>query len=709
MVTSKRRPADVRTARLARTTTIELDALFAAMSDVVIVFDREGRCLQIAPTNPDLLYSQPEDTVGRRLHDIMPAEQADMFVAHIQTALAKWQPQTIEYPLEIQGKTLWFSAVISPMSADAVVYVARDITQRVTENQRLEQAVEERTRELAALVQTANAITSTLDLGRLMESLLDNLHSVIDYHGAGISLREGDRIRQLAVRRPPGFPTEPDVSEEDDTIGSMGEAWDRLVRGESIVVDDVLGPSPIAVAYRKSWGGDLKGTAAEYVRSLVSVPLSQRGEVTGLLSVAHSQPGYFNARHLDLLRAIADQASAAIDNVRLFAEAQSRSRELAALLEVSRAVASTLDTRTLMGVILDQLKTIIDHTGSAILTLVDGDLRIVDARARGGQEGEIGVRIPLDQPTALWRALQRGEAVIINDVRSNETMAIDYRSIMIAAGLWELPPFRAMRSWMAVPLRSKDQVSGVLTLSQVLTGYFTPEHARLARAFADQAALAIDNARLFEKAQHGAALEERQRLARELHDSVSQALYGIALGARTTRALLDRDPAEAVEPVDYISSLAKAGLAEMRALIFELRPESLENEGLVAAISKQAAAVEARHGLTVECKLGYEPQLPFPVKETLYRITQEALHNTVKHAGATTAAVALDTVDGRTIVTVEDNGAGFDPGGHFPGHLGLRSMKERVEKQGGSLVINSTPGKGTRVVAALPSGEARVG
>src|SRR5581483_1884348 len=111
-------------------------------------------------------------------------------------------------------------------------------------------------------------------------------------------------------------------------------------------------------------------------------------------------------------------------------------------------------------------------------------------------------------------------------------------------------------------------------------GFYTPRHAELALAVANQAAIAIENARLFERVQSAAATEERQKLARELHDSVSQALYGIALGARTARAQLDRDPAKAAEPLDYVLSLAQAGLAEMRALIFELRPESLATEGL---------------------------------------------------------------------------------------------------------------------------------
>jgi signal transduction histidine kinase len=254
---------------------------------------------------------------------------------------------------------------------------------------------------------------------------------------------------------------------------------------------------------------------------------------------------------------------------------------------------------------------------------------------------------------------------------------------------------------MSVPLALKKRVLGALTISWTAPAYFTADHARLARAFADQASIAIENASLYEQAQQLAATEERQRLARELHDSVSQALYGIALGARTARTLLDRDPSAAVEPVDYILSLAEAGLAEMRALIFELRPESLENEGLNAAIRKHVEAVQARHGIHVDFLPCEEPDLPLAVKEAVYRIAQESLTNVVKHSQATQVRVRLASTGAGLQLEVADNGTGFDASSDFPGHLGLRSMRERAERSGGRLEISSEAGVGTRVIVTL--------
>jgi signal transduction histidine kinase len=243
---------------------------------------------------------------------------------------------------------------------------------------------------------------------------------------------------------------------------------------------------------------------------------------------------------------------------------------------------------------------------------------------------------------------------------------------------------------------------GVFGVSFLTTHSFTDEEQRLYVALADRAAVAIQNAELYEKAQHAASLEERQRLARELHDSVSQALYGIALGARTARLRIDENPTTAAEPIEYVAALAEAGLAEMRALIFELRPESLETEGLVAAIEKQVASTRARHQIAIEAELMEEPDCRLDVKEALYRITQEALQNVVKHAAASRATVELARDDGTLRLTVTDDGRGFDPSEEFPGHIGLHSMPERAAKLGGTVVVESGPGRGTRVVADIP-------
>jgi signal transduction histidine kinase len=199
-----------------------------------------------------------------------------------------------------------------------------------------------------------------------------------------------------------------------------------------------------------------------------------------------------------------------------------------------------------------------------------------------------------------------------------------------------------------------------------------------------------------------AAGEERAHLARELHDSVTQALFSMTLVSRSVELLLERDPAGAREQLGQLRELQREALAEMRALIFELRPESLATEGLVAAIEKQVNSTRARYGIAVDAQLPAEPDVPLAVKEAIYRVAQEALHNVVKHARASHVELVLDWNAERIRLHLHDNGLGFDPAGDFPGHLGMRSMRERVTRLGGRFTVTSAPGEGARLHAEVP-------
>jgi signal transduction histidine kinase len=166
--------------------------------------------------------------------------------------------------------------------------------------------------------------------------------------------------------------------------------------------------------------------------------------------------------------------------------------------------------------------------------------------------------------------------------------------------------------------------------------------------------------------------------------------------------LFDTDRAKVLEALDYALALTRGGLTEMRALIFELRPESLEMEGLVAALTKQVAALQVRHGIEVAVSLCDEPDVPLAVKEAVYRIAQEALHNAVKHAQTDRLDLRLMRESDVLSLEVCDGGKGFDPLAAYPGHLGLRSMRERAAKMGGTLEIVSAQDCGTQIRARIP-------
>jgi signal transduction histidine kinase len=378
-----------------------------------------------------------------------------------------------------------------------------------------------------------------------------------------------------------------------------------------------------------------------------------------------------------------------------------RTRELTTLLEVSHNVASTLEVRPLLGLILDQIKSVVQYSGAAIWKLTPDaeELTNLDYRGPLPREEILRLRFSLEREGPDHRVIHGRRPVIVDDMRGQSALAQAYQA---AVGRPSEHSFAYVRSWMGVPLMLKERVLGMVVLVYQEPNFYTAHHAELALAIANQAAVAIENARLYEQAREVAALEERQRLARELHDSVSQALYGIALGARTARTLLDRDAGQVATPLDYVLSLAETALAEMRALIFELLPDALESEGLVAALGKQMAAVRARYGIAIEAALGAEPEVAVAVKEALYRIAQEALHNTVKHARANRVEVRLEAVAETLTLEISDDGSGFDPNRAFPGHLGLRTMQERATQAGGRLDLASAPGQGTRLRVMIP-------
>jgi signal transduction histidine kinase len=470
----------------------------------------------------------------------------------------------------------------------------------------------------------------------------------------------------------------------------------------------------VAILLKREDTFQLTASAGEFMGDPLVLPLVYQAETIGQMCLAPRAPGEpFTPADRRLLDELARQAGLAAHAVQLTADlqhsyeqleqrVQERTRELSSLLEISHTVASTLQLKPLLGLILDQLRLVIDYTGSSILTVEGKDLVFLDHRGPVPQEHLVRLHFPLEQLGPIWETLASGESILMQDVHAETKLA---QALRAAMGDLLATTFRYVCSWMAVPLILRDQVIGMLVLTSKEENAFRPHHATLALAIANQAAIAIENARLYEQAQELAALEERQKLARELHDSVSQALYGIALGLHTARIQLDRDPLELPESLDYLLSLAEAALAEMRALIFELRPEALEREGLAAALTRQGAALQARHDILIETDLCEEPALPLSVKQELYRIAQEALQNTVKHANASKVDLVIRQTENVVILEVGDDGVGFDPLGSFPGHLGLLSMQERVNHLGGIFQIESVPGQGTHLLAQVPLGK----
>ncbi len=394
----------------------------------------------------------------------------------------------------------------------------------------------------------------------------------------------------------------------------------------------------------------------------VTLPVTTRGELGQLAQAFNEMSGSLQSRTEELIR-----ANAALKQSEAFLEERvsERTGELLALLELSNNIALTEDDRPLFEYIFDKLSELAPYRGVAVFELLAG-------RAFAPVL-ERGVLLAFDEGELLERARTRQ--------------------------LWRERVYDVTR--LIFPLVVREQVVGVLVLEHPSSLPVHAERLQLVEAFAHQAGIAIENTNLYQQVQEKAATFERQHLARELHDSVSQALYSIVLGAHAAkRQLGEREQAE--RALEYVQNLAEAGLAEMRALIFELRPEVLEREGLSAALRKQTEALEVRHKIESDFEASGEPDLPFAAKQALYRISQEALHNVVKHAKAQRVTVRLEQTPDQVRLSIQDDGVGFDPERDYPGHLGLRSMRERATSLGGRLLLVSRSGEGASLTVEVP-------
>lgn len=491
------------------------------------------------------------------------------------------------------------------------------------------------------------------------------------------------------------------------------ETGDKLIthRGSGVVGAVWETGDPLRIEDYAAWSGRLSDVPLDAIKSVMCAPLTRAGQVIGVIAIAGSSVhAPFASSDLDFLCQLAQLISIAIDNTLLLEAARSNERqlehtvaertaELSTLLGVAQNLSATLELPALLQMIFQQLDCLIEYDAGTIFE-VQGDL-LVTLHYSGPHAASFkaGSRWPLTGHHL--QIVRAGQPIIIHDVRSDEPMAQMFQRIAREDWLGEVPEH--IVSWIGVPMKVKDRVIGIVTLDSIKPNHFTQRHADLLLALAQQAALAMENARLYTQASRSAAQAERSRLARDLHDSVSQAIYGIALASRTLEKLAAPDDSRMAVPLQHILSLSDAAMAEIRALIFELRPESLEREGVLAALTKQADAVRARYGLVVHIQLcESEPAVSLVAKEALYRIAQEAMHNVVKHAHARQMWLSLTCAPESLVLEVRDDGVGFDANMAWPGQMGLGTMRERAQAVGGGLVMESRPQQGALIRATIP-------
>jgi len=543
----------------------------------------------------------------------------------------------------------------------------------------LEQKVASRTKELATLNATAAVVSRSLDLKEILNDALDEALAVMSMErGQAFRLEEETQTLILMAHR--GWTEEPVSCTTQLPLGN-GAAWQAIREGGPVVskVDD----------YRDVKLRELVQEARSQL--VISIPLMAKGRAVGTIDLVAPTLRAVSPEELSLLAAIGQQIGVAVENARLFEAERRRRREASLLAEMAKLISGTFDLDRILQLTAEYAVEIlsVDCCSIFLCDQAPGTLRLRSTVPAGVERETDTVAGTEFVPGERVRqvVLERLQPLSIEDVPSELPCSFSYLS--------------DLQSALLVPIEMGGRTLGVILLAMQhpRRHRFTSDDKEQAMVVANQAAMAIENARLYEQAQQLAVVKERNRLARDLHDSVTQALYGVTLYAEAAARQLSSGKVNmAADHLCEIRRTAQESLGEMRLLIFELRSPMLKREGLAAALQARLEAVEGRVGLETEFKTNGESQLSAKVEEGLYRVAQEALNNTLKHAHANRVTVCLHQDKKTVILEVADDGIGFDPiAARKQGGFGLRGMKERATRLGGKLTIQSRLGKGTKV------------
>lgn len=368
-------------------------------------------------------------------------------------------------------------------------------------------------------------------------------------------------------------------------------------------------------------------------------------------------------------------------------------REQSTLLEISQTLASALELKP--GLILDQLRVLVEYTHAELFVLEGNAMVALAVRGSQRLEETVPFRIRLNGPETLMRLFNEHQPDRIADVWSDEPSAQFLRSLLDDQAELLL---NGVQAWMWVPVAVKQRVIGSVGVAHTEHNYFTPHHADLALTVANQAAITLINAELYEHAQALAALQERQHLAQNLHDAVNQSLFSAGLIADVLPRLWDRDQDQARRSLEDLRRLTRAAQAEMRALLAELRPSALTDTDIGDLLHLLGNALSGRINIPVTVNVAQEVVLPSEVQVAFYRVCQEALNNVAKHAKASRVEIDLRHEGTSIELRIRDDGIGFDPEQTVSGHYGLGMMRERAEAVGALLTVTSQPDHGTELV-----------
>lgn len=599
--------------------------------------------------------------------------------------------------LQTGGITSFWDILLSPYYEDkritGILAVSVDITQRMEAQFNLEQRVKERTAELER-----------------RQEITESLRDIIGMINANTPLEEFlDRGVKLAAERLNAaacvlhqFDTEKGLVYTLAHFG-MGDIAEKGItgifnnlkpRGAANYIRATLNKQPTYTNYPplpervdeilrdqtvpdeiKAWRVKLRQRFA----GSFSVPLITYNQVYGGMVFYYSENQEFTEDQIELGLTFAEQVGIAIENARLHERDQERQRELQILLDVAATANSYLDQENLLNRTLDLLISLVGASRAGVSLLDENTGYLLPYTLRPDQ---------VVDPEDMAKMLDAGQSVI----KSGELLYIEPDSSE-----------NLLEPGALIPLQIRGKKLGMLGLIGKEGTIFKPEQLALFKSIADQLSVAIENARLFAQAEETAVTAERNRLARDLHDAVTQTLFSSSLIADVLPIIWEKDPDEGKKRLEELRQLTRGALSEMRTLLVELRPAALADADLSDLIGHLVNAFSARTRLSVEFDRTCSTNPPPEIKEMFYRITQEAFNNIAKHANAQKVTITLDCQPGNFKISITDDGSGFDPVENYQEGLGIGIMRERAKTLAARLNITSQIGQGTEITLSWKS------
>lgn len=686
-----------------------IESLFEKIPIGLAIFDPGLRLLYINPkwksfiaqytySNPDLVKP------GTNYYDVAPGTEP-YFQDVFNRVLAGEVIREPALYANTQGIESYWDVLLTPLEEDGQIIgfldAVTDVTDQIRVKEYLEDQIFERTQSLVTLLQISRIFSSILSMDELLTSVLVEMKRLVEYEGSALlKLDKG----QLEVKATTGCLNQ--VFEIGDCFDVNNDLDQKLFSGSKpIRIADINDHSPCAKAYRsRNYPGN------DCIRSWMGLALKVQDRIIGELVLVHHKPGFFEIVEDNYIHIFSSLAAIALENTYLYQleqerrqESERRQKVAEGLRDILKALNSNKELEDLLHFIVEQAYKMMDADLSIRYhETEDQPLSTVTSQSFPQDLFQVFSGYTVSNPLSeLQTRLSKGEFVIDSDYKAEieqlRQSHYDKNNPQVYEIMCSIAKHYACG--LVTPLLVRGKLFGSLRFFYRTYREFDEETTRLAMMIAEQAALAIENSTLRKEVQLSAVSNERNRLARELHDSVTQTLFSTSLIAEVLPRLYEVNKPEAEKRLIEMRQLARGALAEMRTLLMELRPNAIVEANPRELLKHLMEAYTGRTGISIDYteKIDPDTSLSGEQKLVIYRVAQEALNNIAKHATPSEVKILFHVEPFLVNLVIEDNGLGFDPNEIQPDHFGVGFMQERAEGIGAKIKIHSQPGEGTLV------------